>query len=132
LVGPWRRIPIEPIFLGPGNYHVVGQNHAGSSDDLVFWQRTSIPGEASVANGIRLDGLSIAQEHFGPIRWGGWLSSNHGNFPIQGAIMGPMLFGQIIIPETSSVLLSIMAYCAGNLTFYRGRRSSNIRNAGRS
>lgn len=113
LVGPWRRIAIEPLVLGPGNYHVVGQNHAGSTDDLVFWANGVIPGEPGTADvsGIQLKGLSSGQPEFGAIPWGGWVAPLTDFRQIRGTITGPMLFVQII-PEPSTGLLIIVALVA--------------------
>jgi hypothetical protein len=115
LVGPWRRMPINPIRLGPGNYYVVGRNHADSNDDLVFWTDGVIPGEPSSPRGVFLKGMSSGQPVFGPIRWGGWLTPDNDIRPIRGTITGPMLFAQIIIPEPSTGLLAMMACCGYGL-----------------
>ena len=122
LIGPWRRIAINPIVLGPGQYQVVGQNNHESSDDLVFWVQSSIPNDASPVNGVVLQGLSSGQQDFGSIRWGGWLTPQVGNFPVRGAIVGPMLFVQMNVPEPSTALLAVVAWC-GNLSL----RSRKIR-----
>lgn len=113
LVGPWRRIAIEPVVLGPGNYQVVGQNHSGSKDDLVFWVAGVISGEPVTADvsGIQLKGLSSGQPKFGAVPWGGWVAPRTDFRQIRGTITGPMLFVQII-PEPSTGLPIIVALLA--------------------
>jgi hypothetical protein len=110
LIGPWRLVPIEPVRLESGQYQIVGENHAGSNDDLIFWASNS-PG---IAAGIRLGGMSEGQQAFGPIPWGGWLPGrspfelfDNTTFSVPGGILGPMLFVQIIPEPTSSVPIVI-------------------------
>jgi hypothetical protein len=114
LIGPWRRIPIEPIRLESGQYQIVGHNHSSSSDDLVFWASNS----PQIAPGIRLSGMSEEQLNFGPVQWGGWLPgrspfelNDNTTYSVPGGILGPMLFVQFIIPEPTALVLVFIASC---------------------
>jgi hypothetical protein len=101
LHGPWRRLPITPILLQPGEYHIVGQNHAASTDNLVFWASRGHLGDPElIADGVRLAGMSYGQPEFGPVQPGHWLF--WGDFPIPAALMGPMPFVIANIPEPST------------------------------
>ena len=114
LDGPWRRIPIEPVLLESGQYQIVGDNHAGSSDDLIFWA-SNFPG---ISPGVRLGGMSEGQSDFGPIQWGGWLPgrspfelNENRTYSVPGGILGPMLFVRFIIPEPTALVLTLIAGC---------------------
>jgi hypothetical protein len=124
LAGPWRRMPIPPIRLERGQYQIVGENHAGSSDDLTFWA-SNFPG---ISPGVRLGGMSESLQEFGPIQWGGWLPgrapfelNNSRTFSVPGGILGPMLFVQFIIPEPTALGLAFVAGCVSCLMRTRKR-----------
>jgi hypothetical protein len=108
LSGPWRRVPVGPILLPPGEYHIVGQNHSDSTDDLVYWSsRGPFSGDARlIVEGARLAGMSLGRPDFGPVQLGNWLE--WGDFPIPAALMGPMLFVEVI-PEPSTWVMALAA-----------------------
>ena len=127
LNGPWRRVPVGPIRLESGQYQVVGDNHADSKDDLVFWA-SNFP---AICGGVRLGGMSEGQSDFGPIEWGGWLPgrspfelNENRTFSVPGGILGPMLFVQMIIPEPTAWASIIIACCGCCLLRSRNRRAA--------
>jgi hypothetical protein len=124
LDGPWRRVPVGPIRLESGQYQVVGDNHADSKDDLVFWA-SNFP---AIRGGIRLAGMSEGQPDFGPIEWGRWLPgrspfelNESRTFSVPGGILGPMLFVQLIIPEPTAAVPAVIACCGCCLLRSRDR-----------
>jgi hypothetical protein len=114
LNGSWRRVPVGPIQLEPGQYQIVGQNHAGSADDFVFWTPTNFFPRPTFAPGISTSGMSRGQPAFGPVQWGGWLPPGTFNGQsMPGALMGTMFFVRDI-PEPPAFVLA----CACCIVFW--------------
>jgi hypothetical protein len=112
LSGPWRRVPITPMWLPAGQYHIVGTNDATSNDQLVFWSsRGESHGDQFIAEGVRLRGMSFGQAEFGPIQPGRWIPYGSGE-SVPAALFGPTLFvSDVLVPEPSTLILALVASC---------------------
>ena len=108
LAGPWRRIPVGPIVLKPGQYQIVGENHAGSDDGLVFWLGLD---HRPLAQGASLVGISIGQPIFGPIKEGNWFPPLLIPLDVSPfTTTGPMLFVRDV-PEPSTWATALVGVC---------------------
>jgi hypothetical protein len=107
LSGPWRRVPIGPLYLPAGQYHIVGSNQADSQDDLIFWSsRGESHGDQFIAEGARLRGMSYGQAEFGPVEPGKWIPFGIESVP--AALMGPMPFVSVMVPEPSTATFAVI------------------------
>jgi hypothetical protein len=127
LSGPWRRVPIGPLYLLAGQYHIVGSNRADSRDSLVFWSsRGESHGDQFIAEGARLRGMSYGQSEFGPVQDGKWIP--FGTESVPAALMGPMLFVSVIVPEPSTATLALIVHI-GLCVILDGRSAAKPRAA---